>query len=70
MLCQFCGWGDHIRTACMSSIDAERCYLNKDNVRKFCLRFKNEPPPNIVRSIRYQGPDGKGDSYEFLERIE
>lgn len=49
---------------------AEKCNMNLENVRKYCLRFKQESQPNIVRSTRYQGNDGKGDSYEFLERVE
>lgn len=46
------------------------CDLNVENVRKFCLRFRNDPRPEIVKSTRYQGRDGKGDSFEFLERVE
>lgn len=70
MLCKYCGWGDQIKPLCMTSAAAMACDLNLENVRKFGLRFRDEPRPEIVRSIRYQGNDGKGDSFEFLERVE
>lgn len=67
-LCKFCGWGT--KPECETSAQAEACDLNRENVRKYALRHRDEPTPNIVRSVRYQGADGKGDSFEFLERTE
>jgi hypothetical protein len=42
------------------------CPLQNENRRKFSLRFRGAEVPQILRSQRYQGPDGKGDSYERL----
>lgn len=68
--CKYCGWGSWVEPSCVTSAAAMACALNKENVRKFTLRFRNDLVPDIVKSTRYQGKDGKGDSYEFLERIE
>lgn len=69
-LCKYCGWGSWVEPSCITSGAAMNCALNRDNVRKFALRYRHEPVPEIVRSVRYQGKDGKGDSFEFLERVE
>ena len=69
-LCPFCGWGSQIKPNCLDSKTALTCDLNLENVRKYCLRHRDEPVPTIVRSVRYQGLEGKGDSYEFLQRFE
>lgn len=76
-LCRYCGWGDQIvhvggevRPSCATSAAAMACDLNLINVGKFCLRFRHEPIPDIVHSRRWQGIDGKGDSFEVLERVE
>ena len=69
-LCKYCGWGSSVKPACTTSLMAMGCGLNRENIRKYCQRFKDEPAPSIVRSVRYQGADGKGDSFEFLERVE
>lgn len=74
VLCKYCGWplprGGHPPKLCETCTEAEQCPINKENVRKFVLRFRDEPVPNIVRSTRHQGPDKGGDSFEFLERVE
>ncbi len=68
-LCQFCGWGSQIKPSCTNHDMAFECDLNHENVRKFMLRNKHWSRARIVKSIRYQGPDGKGDSFEKLEVI-
>ena len=45
------------------------CDLNLINVEKFCLRFGAPAPPSFDLR-RWQGEDGKGDSFEFLEWVE
>lgn len=73
MLCPFCGWGDQVKTQfgeqqCSSRKAAKECDLNERNVHRYWLRYKPVPGcmPKIVRSVRYQGKEGKGDSYEQL----
>lgn len=68
--CKYCGWGSWVEPSCTTSGDAMNCKLNLENVRKFALRFRHEPVAEIVKSTRYQGAAGKGDAFEFLERVE
>lgn len=66
-LCKFCGWGSQIKPSCRFSYQAMTCDLNLENARKYFLRNKRLPIDLlIVHSERYQGPEGKGDSYERL----
>ena len=66
-MCPLCGWS--IGTACSSVEQAVLCELNWENRRKYELRYKDRETPVLVRSIRYQGADGKGDSSERLEAV-
>ena len=67
-MCPLCGW--NIGTACASVEQAVLCELNWENRRKYALRYKDRETPVLVRSIRYQGADGKGDSSERLEAVD
>ncbi len=58
-LCSVCGW----RTSCP---DPTTCVTNRRNIDLYCRRYKKEPKPQFVRSVRHQGQDGKGDSSEHL----
>jgi hypothetical protein len=59
--CKICGW----RWRCG---DPSTCITHVRNVNLYMLRYKREPKPEFVRSVRHQGegPEegGKGDSYE------
>lgn len=72
-LCPYCGWGLQTKTQfnetqCASRLEAHGCDLNKINVNKYFLRYRPTPRlmPPIVRSVRYQGKEGKGDCREDL----
>jgi hypothetical protein len=68
--CVACGWSARVKVACRSRNEAMLCPLQWENRRKFFLRFRGEVCPPLVRSVRYQGREGKGDSYERLEPAE
>ena len=77
MLCPICGWGDQIQQHCTSVMQAVLCGNNKDNWRRYTLRYKGEiargllPTPTLVRSVRgfdltnKDGP-GRGNAREEL----
>jgi hypothetical protein len=48
------------------------CWRNWDNRRRYALRYKpkDQDTPVLVRSVRYQGSDGKGDSSERLIAVD
>lgn len=63
--CRFCGWGLWLGD-CASVEDAKVCRLNRENVRRYMLQHRPAREPACVYSTRYQGSDGKGDSYHRL----
>jgi hypothetical protein len=66
-ICLACGWGCQPR--CPNIETAVLCKLNWENRRKFALRYKNVDTPVLVRSVRYMGNEGKGDSDEQLVEV-
>lgn len=70
-LCPVCGWGFRALagTICNTVEEAVVCSLNWENRRKYAMRFKDHEQFAAVRSVRYQGAEGKGDSSERLEPI-
>jgi len=76
--CQICGWA--IEPICKTVMSAVLCGNNKENWRKYTLRFKGEiargemQTPTLVKSTRgydvtdKDGP-GKGNFYERLEPV-
>jgi hypothetical protein len=65
-ICRYCGWAIY-RPSCDVIEKAVLCDLNWDNRRRYGLRYKDREIPVLVKSIRYQGPEGKGDCFERLE---
>jgi hypothetical protein len=63
--CGFCGWGIHLGD-CGSINRARECPLNKENIRRYMLQYRPEKQPICVYSSRYQGTEGKGDSFHKL----
>ncbi len=71
-LCPFCGWGDHLKPfgqTCSDWNTAAGCQINRENLRKYHRSHPDDMDVMVVRSIRYQGKDGKGDSSETLEKV-
>ena len=67
--CPACGWGSNVKPACKTVAEVVLCKLNWENRRKYALRFKGHEQYAAVRSVRHQGPEGKGDCSEGFEPI-
>jgi hypothetical protein len=65
MYCTWCGWGKWLGD-CATVDDATRCKLNRENIRRYMLQHRPEHEPTCVFSSRYQGSEGKGDSFHRL----
>lgn len=69
-LCPACGWGS--QPPCKTVEDIVRCCLNWENRRKYHLRNKGKDAHErfvAFRSVRHQGPKGKGDCSERFEPL-
>jgi hypothetical protein len=76
-LCPICGWGAQVKPPCTTVMAAVVCDLNKENWRRYTLRYQGElargelPTPTLVRSERGGDPGhpdgpGRGNAYEQL----
>lgn len=65
LYCNYCGWGTWLGD-CATVEEAVICKLNLENRRRYMLQHRPATEPSCVYSSRYQGNEGKGDSYHRL----
>lgn len=51
---------------CATVEEATACKFNRENIRRYMLEHRPEQEPRCVFSTRYQGTEGKGDTFHRL----